>query len=255
MSWSYGTNIYPTNGSTISATGGFSIRILSGVCDAEIPVSRTFTLDGVAYTTNITVIYNTPLYTVWSIYYAVPAGFLGYGLHTWHFTIDSVSSPTYSFTVSLPSKATNPTPTNAASDVTLDQQTITWENGGGATSYNVYYGTQSGNLTLVATGQAGISFTVYQITNGSPFDYAITRYWRIDSINTAGTTTGDEWSFTTIVFDYPPGGARGVGGGYGGDDGSGEATGYGGGTFGDAQVHIKTRLIGFANNKLWYESL
>jgi len=102
-----------------------------------------------------------------------------------------------------PTKATNPTPTNAADDVTLDQETITWEDGGGATSYNVYYGDTSGALTLVSEGQAGLSFTVNGATLGSPYDYIVTRYWRIDSINATGTTTGDEWSFTTIRFTPP----------------------------------------------------
>lgn len=103
----------------------------------------------------------------------------------------------------LPTKATNPTPTNAATDVTLDQATITWEDGGGADSYDVYYGTTSGDLTKVSSEQAGLSFTISGVANGSPFDYVITRYWRIDSINDSGTTTGDEWSFTTIRLDPP----------------------------------------------------
>lgn len=106
-------------------------------------------------------------------------------------------------TESAPTKATNPTPSDANSDVTLDQATITWEDGGGATSYNVYYGDTSGDLSLVSSGQAGVSFTVTGITLGSPYEYLITRYWRIDSINASGTTTGDEWSFTTIRIKPP----------------------------------------------------
>lgn len=102
-----------------------------------------------------------------------------------------------------PTKATNPVPANAALDVTLDQATLTWENGSGATSYNVYYGTQSGDLSLVSSGQAAASFTISGITNGSPFNYLMTRYWRIDSVNAAGTTTGDEWWFTTIRLNPP----------------------------------------------------
>ena len=101
------------------------------------------------------------------------------------------------------SKATTPSPTNAATNVTLDQATITWVAGTGATSHNVYYGTESGNLTLVSEEQEDVSFTITGITNGSPFEYVITRYWRIDEINDAGTTTGDEWSFTTIRLDPP----------------------------------------------------
>ena len=106
--------------------------------------------------------------------------------------------------VATPTKAANPTPTNAAADVTLDQATITWVDGGDSDSFNVYYGDTSGDLTLVSAGQAGTSFTVTGITLGSPYDYLTSRYWRVDSVNEAGTTTGDEWSFTTIKFG-PPG--------------------------------------------------
>ncbi len=102
-----------------------------------------------------------------------------------------------------PIKATNPTPSDTADDITLDQATVTWEDGGGATSYNVYYCDTSGSLTLVSSAQAGASFIVTGITLGSPYSYVITRYWRIDSTNVAGTTTGDEWSFATIRFKPP----------------------------------------------------
>jgi hypothetical protein len=106
-------------------------------------------------------------------------------------------------TAAAPAKATSPIPLDNATDVTLDQATIGWSDGGGATSYNVYYGVNEAGLTLVSDGQIETSFTVSDITNGSPFDYAVTRYWRIDSINSAGTTTGDTWSFTTITYDPP----------------------------------------------------
>jgi len=104
----------------------------------------------------------------------------------------------------VPTKAKNPTPSDANSAVTLDQDTIVWEDGGGADTYNVYYGTTSGDLTLVSFIQAGLFYTVWGATSGSPYDYLAVRYWRIDSTNAAGTTTGDEWSFTTITF-APPG--------------------------------------------------
>ena len=102
-----------------------------------------------------------------------------------------------------PSKAVNPTPTDTNSAVTLDHDTIVWEDGGGADTFDVYYGTTSGSLTLVSSAQAGTIFTIWGVTSGSPFDYAVTRYWRIDSTNDAGTTTGEEWSFTSMTFDPP----------------------------------------------------
>lgn len=102
-----------------------------------------------------------------------------------------------------PTKAKNPIPINVADDVTLDQETVIWEDGGGATSYDVYYGDTSGDLSLVSRGQEALSFTIWDITLGSPFDYSVTRYWRIDAENDVGVTTGDEWSFTSILFDPP----------------------------------------------------
>jgi hypothetical protein len=112
------------------------------------------------------------------------------------------AGPTITFTAiqpsQSPSKATTPAPTNANTGVTLDQANLTWVDGGGADTFDVYYGIESGNLSLVSSAQVDASFTVTGIPNGSPYDHLITRYWRIDSVNGNGTTTGDEWSFTTI---------------------------------------------------------
>lgn len=106
-------------------------------------------------------------------------------------------------TIALPEKPINPAPANSATDVTLDQATITWENGGGATSYDVYFGLTSGGLIKVSSGQVGTSFTITGITYGSLFDYLVSRSWRIDAVNNAGTTAGDVWTFTTIAFAPP----------------------------------------------------
>ena len=103
-------------------------------------------------------------------------------------------------TEGAPIKAENPSPSDANASVTLDQATITWDDGGNADTFDVYYGTSSGSLTRVSSAQAGTSFTVTGITDGAPYSYLSIRYWRIDSTNASGTTTGDEWSFTTIRF-------------------------------------------------------
>ena len=155
---------------------------------------------------------------------------------------------TFTTTGGPPTKAINPSPTNANSSVTLDQATITWEDGGGATSYDVYYGDTSGSLTSVSSGQAGLSFTITDITLGSPFEYVVTRYWRIDSINSAGTTTGDEWSFTTLSYAPPlPTGVSMVDG-----TPAGGTTGTPNGL--NNMITVK-RLIAAARNKIFYESL
>lgn len=173
-------------------------------------------------------------------------------------------------TYATPSKATTPTPANAASDVTLDQETLTWVDGGGATSYDVYYGTTSGSLTKVSSSQAGLSYTITGITSGSPFNYLVTRYWRIDSINSVGTTTGDEWSFTTIrlnpptvTYFYPTTGQYYYllvqsDGTYGDPPGVGvENTDYVYLAVGYSPNFMKTirKLVSAANSKIWYEDV
>ncbi len=145
----------------------------------------------------------------------------------------------------LPSKPTNPTPSNTASDVTLDQATVIWEDGGGATSYDVYYGEDSGSLSLISAGQVGLSFTITGIDYGSPFEYITSRAWRIDAVNDAGTTTGDVWTFTSIAFGPPlPTGVT--------LDGSGNPTGT---PTGESGMTTLRRLIAAANNKIWYEQI
>jgi len=153
---------------------------------------------------------------------------------------------TYAFknykTVATPTKAKNPTPTDTNSDVVLSQNSITWEDGGGADTFDVYYGTTSGDLVLVSSAQVGTSFVLWGATNGSPFDYVVTRYWRIDSTNEAGTTTGDEWSFTTMSLTYPTPNPP--------DPDDPVPPDY---TFDPNFIRTTNRLICAANDKLWYE--
>lgn len=93
----------------------------------------------------------------------------------------------------LPVKATTPTPSNNATSVATTTN-LSWSNGGGATSYDVYFGTAS----TPGAGQF--------IGNQAPTTYtpsslaAATQYWwRIDARNATGVTTGDVWTFTTAA--------------------------------------------------------
>ncbi|KKL18436.1 hypothetical protein LCGC14_2475540 [marine sediment metagenome] len=186
--------------------------------------------------------------------------------YTWMLKVQDWSSPfawfdsdeTWSFDTNvLPEKPINPTPTDAAADVTLDQATITWEDGGRATSYDVYYGDTSGSLTLVSSGQAGLSFTVDGITLGSPFDYLITRYWRIDAVNASGTTTGDEWSFVSIAFDQIRVSYRLISGGNGQGpyDSPPGVQGTDWEYTGESNMITIKKLIAAANNTIWIEDI
>jgi hypothetical protein len=68
-----------------------------------------------------------------------------------------------------------------------------------AETYGVYFGKTSGSLTLVAASIAGVTYAVPTV----PLEYSTTYYWRVDATNEYGTTTGDEWHFTTLAFDPP----------------------------------------------------
>ncbi len=94
--------------------------------------------------------------------------------------------------VSLPSKATTPSPADAAPNVAL-ATTLSWVDGGGAATFNVYLDTVSPPVTEVSHAQAGNTYDPGGLLASTTY------YWRIDSTNPAGTTTGDEWSFTTAA--------------------------------------------------------
>lgn len=88
-----------------------------------------------------------------------------------------------------PHKATNPNPANGASNQNQGTTILSWDDGGGATSFNVYInGVLQGN-------QAGTTF------NPGALGFGVTVTWRIDSVNSDGTTTGDTWTFSTAPFN------------------------------------------------------
>jgi hypothetical protein len=170
-------------------------------------------------------------------------GALGAGEHTpvltgYDFTPSSETATqavgvlTFTGTVSggdPPDKATNPNPANTATGITLDQPTLTWTEGDGADYEEVYFG-PSGNMSLVDANDTDQSFS---LAGHLPLSYNTTYQWRIDSANDDGTTAGDTWSFTTLIFGPPSGG-----GGPGSDD-----------------FQIIKRLCACAENRFWYEDV
>ena len=116
---------------------------------------------------------------------------------TYYWRIDSnnvagmTTGSVWSFTtLAMPGQVSSPSPANAATNVSITAD-LSWTAGSGATNYDVYFGLSSpGNYQ---DSQTATSFDPGTLNN------AATYYWRIDSINAAGTTTGTVWSFTTIV--------------------------------------------------------
>jgi len=99
----------------------------------------------------------------------------------------------------VPSKATTPSPEDEDTDVDFTDLTLSWTDGGGADTFDVYLG-PSGDMTKVSTAQAGDSYESDAEELAGLFSEwpTITEiHWRIDSTNDDGTTTGDEWTFKT----------------------------------------------------------
>ena len=100
--------------------------------------------------------------------------------------------------------------------------------------YDVYFGTVSEALSLVSFGQSELELEV-------PVNlaYNTTYYWRVDVYDGEYTTTGDEWSFTTVSFAYPRPSTR-IGG-------AGEYI------TGDNGMVTLARLVAASGNKVYYE--
>ena len=89
----------------------------------------------------------------------------------------------------VPSQAINFLPADGATRVAKDP-TISWDNGGGATSYDVFFGTASPPTSI--GNQTGTTYAASAAYSG-------TFYYRISSKNGSGTTTGAIKSFTTVT--------------------------------------------------------
>ena len=103
----------------------------------------------------------------------------------WTFTTRDASLP------DIPLRAINPTPTHYAKDVPRTNTVLTWQNGGGATSYDVYFGHnfQPGTAEYVGNTTA----TSWSLPT---LEYDNIYYWKIKARNAGGTAHGDIWKFT-----------------------------------------------------------
>jgi len=96
-----------------------------------------------------------------------------------------------------PNPPRNPRPTSGSIEQPLNIN-LSWSNGGRATSYDVYFGTDSTpDATEYKGNQASTTY------NPGNLDFGTTYYWRVDAKNAHGEAEGDVWSFTTIQLDPP----------------------------------------------------
>jgi hypothetical protein len=94
-------------------------------------------------------------------------------------------------------QATNPEPSHMATDVGVFAD-LSWTPGVGATSHDVYFGPNS--PPPFVQNQVSTTF------DPGTMAYLTTYFWRIDEVNSSGTTTGSEWHFTTATkgrFCFP----------------------------------------------------
>ena len=96
--------------------------------------------------------------------------------------------------ITPPGQAANPDPANGSTGVGINSP-LSWTAGALADSHDVYFDTDSSFTGVSGVNQTGTSF------NPGPLARNTTYYWRIDSVNSDGTTPGITWSFTTA----PPG--------------------------------------------------
>jgi hypothetical protein len=94
----------------------------------------------------------------------------------------------YCENLTVPASPTNLSPANAAMEIGLSP-TLSWSAASGATSYRVYFGTNS-NPPLVAT-IAGTTYAISGLATGTTY------YWRIDAISGLGIHSSSARSFIT----------------------------------------------------------
>lgn len=93
--------------------------------------------------------------------------------------------------VNAPGTASSPTPSSGSASVNTNIG-LSWTAGSGASSHDVYFGTNSPLTSSDFIGnQSGSLYTPSNLGGNTTY------YWRIDEKNSAGTTVGTEWNFTT----------------------------------------------------------
>ncbi len=97
-------------------------------------------------------------------------------------------------------KANNPNPTDLETNVSVTAD-LSWTAAAAAENYDVYLGTTFDDVNDANTADAGIYRGNVDVNSFDPctLDVDTTYYWRIDSNNKAGTTTGSLWNFTTLT--------------------------------------------------------
>ena len=116
---------------------------------------------------------------------------------------------TYDPAIDLPEKAVlvSPAPTGVT-DVDGDAG-LEWLDGGlgaanAATGFDLYFAGTEAGLTKIgdSLGSGTVTATPETVNEGN-YSAGETYYWRVDSFNAGGLTTGDVWSYTVFSLEFP----------------------------------------------------
>ena len=89
----------------------------------------------------------------------------------------------------------NPNPPHASNGVSINLSELSWTNGTGALTNELYFGTNPSSLSLVQSGTLATNWTI----TGGPLDYGTTYYWQVVEIGDTCNTNGSVWNFTTMT--------------------------------------------------------
>ena len=186
--------------------GGTNVSIRTSFDVGNVPEADTFVFYLGTDSSNLVEVQNGParLYVpasdllnnqgyVWRVD-TVNAGGTTAGLE-WSFTTEPPTPPP---------QATNPDPADGATDRPVTSRTGSFDRVDEADTYEVYFGTDENNLPLVQTRNQQSNPTVGVLFSSDALQQNTEYFWRIDTVNAGGTTTGLVWSFTTeVVLDLP----------------------------------------------------
>ena len=186
------TNPSPADGATnvglrpvlnwADATGADSYRVFLGPNQSNLPLLSTGLLTASQYALLEDLEFDTPYY--WRIDTVNDDGTTPG--QVWDFRTESAPPPP----PQPPPQATNPSPTDGATDVDADTN-LGWSNVVEATLYRVYLGTDQNNLPFIASPTTNNHDPVSDLQPNTLY------YWRVDPVNIAANTVGEVWSFTT----------------------------------------------------------
>lgn len=115
----------------------------------------------------------------------------------------SLTNTRFYYQASGPATPTNPIPADNATVVSVDTD-LSWNLGANTTTYDLYFGSDAANLTLVANNAAAAQGVNTFVLDGLLAD-STTHYWRVVAKNNTQQETSPIWKFKTeVVIDEFP---------------------------------------------------